>query len=60
MSDRKVYGYFVVRNIGDGKEVDRIAVHYPEDSRMTEKVEAGLVQKVDLDRFYFGWEGVTS
>jgi hypothetical protein len=55
-TERKVYGYFVIRSLYEREEVHRMPVHYPRDSRMTEKVERGLIQKVDLNRMYFTWE----
>lgn len=58
IKERKVYGYAVIRRIVDGSEVSRIPIHYPEDSLTYERFERGLVEQMDTDRYFFGFEPI--
>lgn len=56
VADRKVYGYLVFYDYAENKEIHRMAVHSPRDSRTTERVMDGVERQMDWDRVYYQWE----
>ena len=51
-----ITGHFVVVDLETAEEIDRVACQYPVESSMWEKVERGLLMKVNTDRYFVGWE----
>lgn len=55
MATEKVYGWWIVRD-DNGVEIHRTAGHHPVGSTHQEKAEAGLLRRLDLDRYGVEWE----
>ena len=51
MTDKQSRDGFVIYSQEDGSEVDFIPC--TKDGRMREKVDMGLLMRVDVERFYF-------
>ena len=52
----RVWGKFFVIETETGKVVHKVDCHYPEDSVSWRRLEAGLLLRVDTERFYVAWE----
>lgn len=55
MSDRTIYGWWLIVDRETEQEVSRIAAHHPPGSSAWNKADDGLLYKVDYERFWSEW-----